>query len=104
MNDVRAFNDLLTKLATSWKALPDKPEETAEETLRALWYLAAGDPRCIERAAQAELPLLSETGLVHLNEIVEKRMADPRLTDPGLAQQEHALAVAGLGQRPAFQQ
>jgi release factor glutamine methyltransferase len=75
MNNVRAFNDLLTKLAASWQALPDKPEETAEETLRALCYLAAGDPRCIERAAQAELPLLSETGWVHLNGLVEKRMA-----------------------------
>jgi len=75
MNDVRAFNDLLTKLAASWQALPDKPEEALEDILRALWYLAAGDPRCIERAAQAELPLLSETGLVHLNELVEKRMA-----------------------------
>lgn len=75
MNDAREFNDLLTKLAASWKALPDKPEETAEETLCALWYLAAGDPRCIERAAQADLPLLSETRWVHLNELVEKRMA-----------------------------
>jgi hypothetical protein len=35
---------------------------------------------------------------------VEQGAADPRFADPGLADQEHALALAGLGQRPALQQ
>ncbi len=35
---------------------------------------------------------------------VEQRLGDPRLADPGLADQQHTLTLAGLGQGPAFEQ
>ena len=75
MEPPTTFKDHLAKLTNSWQGLPDKPEENPEETLRALWCLAAGDPRCIERAAQIALPPLTETEWIHLNELIEMRMA-----------------------------
>ena len=42
-------------LAQTLTILPDKPEETAESTLRALWHTAAGSP-CSAAVAMRDLP------------------------------------------------
>ena len=38
------WEQLLGEVKASWKPLPDKPEETADGLLSALWLTAAGVP------------------------------------------------------------
>ena len=42
MMPARAFEELLAQLREQLATLPDKPEETPDTTLRALWHTAAG--------------------------------------------------------------
>ena len=75
MDDPQLFSSQLAILTDSWQGLPDKPEETPETTLRALWFTAAGTPRSVVRASQAPLPPLSEAELERLRELVARRVA-----------------------------
>jgi release factor glutamine methyltransferase len=66
---------LLKKLLSNGVTLlEDKPEETIDATLRALWLLAAGDPVSVEVANSLELPELTETQLDNLMKYIEKRL------------------------------
>lgn len=64
----------LAELEAAWVGLPDKPEETPETTLRALWLTAAGQPCSVERAARSELPPLDRAGRQALEQLVERRL------------------------------
>jgi len=70
----RYFHNL-NRLSRSWTGLPDKPRETPDTTLRALWFLAKGDPRSIERSISAELPFLSDEELERLDCYIEMRLS-----------------------------
>lgn len=72
--DAVRFDALLVELARSGTALPDKPEETPEAALRALWFTAAGVPRAATRAAGA-LPSLDAQGEEALRRLVDRRLA-----------------------------
>jgi release factor glutamine methyltransferase len=61
----------LTDLAT----LPDKPEETLEATLAALWHLAAGRRLSARAALEHELPPLNPHGRARLARLIECRLA-----------------------------
>lgn len=70
----RLLQDLTQRLIT----LPDKPAETPETTLRALWFAAAGQPRSAVASAGTEaLPLLEPDGGASqvLRELVARRLA-----------------------------
>jgi hypothetical protein len=51
--DIRGalYRELLAETTTRLQILSDKPEETAESTLRALWQAATGVPMSAERAS-----------------------------------------------------
>jgi release factor glutamine methyltransferase len=68
------YNNLLAKLSTSWKGLPDKSDESPEGTLRALWLLASGIPKSFEHALFTGLPLLSEIPNNRLEALIENRL------------------------------
>jgi len=68
------FAEFREVLSSSWQGLEDKPEETPEGTLRALWFLAAGDPRTIKGAASAELPTLDSAAQANLEALVNDRL------------------------------
>ena len=68
------YQALLAKLTAAWRPLDDRPEETPASTVRALWFRAAGDPRCIQRCDEL-LPLLEEDERERLRELVHQRMA-----------------------------
>ena len=53
--------------------LPDKPEETYESTIRALWLLAAGRPVSVVDAKSTDLPDLDDEMEKRLNSFIEKR-------------------------------
>ena len=72
---VALVHGLFAELDAGLRALPDKPEETAASTLRALWQLAAGN-RLSARAARAHpLPLLTAGELAVLRALMVKRLA-----------------------------
>lgn len=62
-------------LADRWKPLEDKPEETLDDTVRALWFAAAGDPRPVRDVAGIPLPALDANGLAELSSLVARRTA-----------------------------
>lgn len=69
------FRELLDETAANLSALPDKPEETAENTLRALWQAAAGKPMSAEQAAVTTLPALNESTQTRLRELLAQRFS-----------------------------
>jgi release factor glutamine methyltransferase len=66
-------NSLLGLLSDSWTANPDKPDETPESTLRALYFSAAGTPLSTRKALTTALPELDEEGLRRLKALVDQR-------------------------------
>lgn len=75
MRDPAWYGSLLQRLNASWVSQPDKPEETAESTLRALWSVAAGAPLSARKAATATLPDLDEEELRKLTDLVDQRLS-----------------------------
>jgi release factor glutamine methyltransferase len=73
MSDV--FARLCDRLGAGWSPLPDKPEETPESTLRALWYTAAGEPRSAQAARLGDLPALDGAALAALDALIDQRLA-----------------------------
>lgn len=69
-----AYEALRARLAAGLAFLPDKPEETPDSTLRALWHLAAGVPVSAERAMELELPKLGAEQLSALEQFTEQRL------------------------------
>jgi release factor glutamine methyltransferase len=70
-----SFTDSLQRLTDALDFLPDKPEETPESTLRALWHTAAGSPRSAESAMVEPLPELDEAGKGLLDELIRRRLS-----------------------------
>ncbi|NLE99443.1 MAG: peptide chain release factor N(5)-glutamine methyltransferase [Anaerolineales bacterium] len=75
MNHPWPYGELLAETEGRWSLLEDKPEETPQNTLRALWFLAAGEPRAVERCMDDELPVLSSQELARLRELLQQRTA-----------------------------
>jgi release factor glutamine methyltransferase len=69
------FSDLLQEVQGFWTPLPDKPEESAEGVLCALWSAACGRPVSIDRAAHGHLPELDESGVERLRALIERKRA-----------------------------
>jgi len=66
------LESLLAELKAHWTPQPDKPEETPEVAIRALWFAAANDPRGIARL-DGPLPELDPAGLARLHTLVGQR-------------------------------
>ncbi|MGB7540848.1 MAG: methyltransferase, partial [Burkholderiales bacterium] len=73
--DSDLYRELLSKLAANFRALPDKPEETAESTLQALAYAAMGQPKSVVLARTLPIAELDELGATKLRELVGQRLA-----------------------------
>jgi release factor glutamine methyltransferase len=72
---VPGFEHRCAALAARLQVLPDKPQETAAATLRALWHLAHGQPLSIEAAHGMPLPRLDSAAEQRLDEFVAQRLA-----------------------------
>lgn len=70
MNAEPLFDQLLKGISASFEALPDKPEETPESVLRALWMTATGQPASAERAMQSTLARLDAGPLANLRDMI----------------------------------
>lgn len=68
------FESLLAVLEQGLSILDDKPEETPDTALRALWLLAAGTHLSPQAAAGREVPTLTEDQHAHLKSLVARRL------------------------------
>jgi release factor glutamine methyltransferase len=68
------FLEYLKELEPRLRTLPDKPEETAESTLRALWITASGSPVSANRATAIDLPALTEHQIEALEKMIGQRL------------------------------
>jgi len=75
MNSPATIESVRARLAESLVFLPDKPEETADSTARALWLNAAGLPVSAQRAMTMDLPALSTQQWEELDRLIERRLA-----------------------------
>jgi release factor glutamine methyltransferase len=89
-----SFATLRDEVAKRVGFLPDKPEETAESTLRALWLMAAGIPASPERAATLELPPLSNDQGELLRQLIERRVSGAPLAH--ITQRQHFMGLEML--------
>ena len=73
-NQSRLFNELLGQITVNWQAVPDKPDENPENTLRALWLSALGQPVSIQRLDGRDLPTLDARSAARLQDLVKRRI------------------------------
>jgi len=73
--DEHLYQELLAKLDSTFSALPDKPEETAESTLQALWCAASGNPMSVVLAGRSPRDRLDERGRAVLRQLVDRRVS-----------------------------
>ena len=69
------FSDLLQEVERFWTPLHDKPEETPERLLCALWSTACGVPVSVDRAPQGSLPALDSESRERLRALLERKKA-----------------------------
>lgn len=72
---MRAFDSRLDEITKLLRVLPDKPEETPQSTLCALWLKAAGSPMSADRSLTEKLPELDAPQLTTLDLLIEERLA-----------------------------
>ena len=69
------FNSCLKKLEANLVILSDKPEDTIESTLRALWLVASAQSVSSQKAIDIDLPDLNDSQKTNLCEMIEKRLS-----------------------------
>jgi release factor glutamine methyltransferase len=70
---LHTYQELLQEVRCFWTPLPDKPEETPEGVLCALWLTACGEPLSVDRALGSPLPPLDEQSGERLRALIERR-------------------------------
>jgi release factor glutamine methyltransferase len=76
MNKSELFDNIGNELRNKLHLLGDKPEETVESTVKALWLAASGIPVSAERALKLEIPELTEIQLQHLRQLIDLRLSN----------------------------
>jgi len=67
------YEALLQDVRSFFQPHPDKPEETPESVLRALWFCAAGRPASIGRINGDALPAIGPDGVGKLKVLIERK-------------------------------
>lgn len=76
MNKSELFQEIYNDLINKIHLLEDKPEETAETTLKALWITASGVPVSAEAAKKLNIPELTEAQINKLYQLINLRLDD----------------------------
>jgi len=79
MNKTELFNKISADLKDKIHFLEDKPEETVETTLKALWITAAGLPVSAEGSLKFQIPDLTEEQVKDLYQLIELRLKNTPL-------------------------
>jgi len=75
MNSTALYQELIEHISIHLVSLPDKPEETPEGIVRALWHRAAGASMSVQRASEVSPPALGDFEVERLRELVAQRIA-----------------------------
>jgi len=75
MNQQSLWDELLTELSQNLEVLTDKPEETAESTLQALWFTAVGDSKSVQTTLDLERPGLDDAQENELKKLTRLRLS-----------------------------
>lgn len=89
-----SYEAMRAQLAAHLSFLADKPEETLDNTLRALWCAAAKKPVSAELAANIEMPPLSQQQQTELSRLIEQRIAGVPLAH--LTHRQHFMGIEML--------
>ncbi len=100
MSHENIFQNLLVNLKSKLSILPDKSEETPDNTLRALWHTAAGNPVSPIAASRLTLPPLSDTQLLRLEEMIESRRVGVPLAH--LTERQHFMGLEFIVNRGLY--
>ncbi|MDO9254575.1 MAG: HemK/PrmC family methyltransferase [Bacteroidales bacterium] len=76
MNKEELYHKLKTLLTGKLILLSDKPEETIDSTLMALWHAASDSPKSVEEAVKLSLPELTQDEIDNLEELIKQRLND----------------------------
>jgi len=74
MNKEDLYNNLKNVLSGRLNLLGDKPEETIDSSLKALWHAASGNPKSVEEAIKLKLAELTEQQVITLHGLIEQRL------------------------------
>jgi release factor glutamine methyltransferase len=74
MDKSELFNNIRNDLKNRLHLLEDKPEETVETTLKALWITSSGFPVSAEGATKLSIPDLTEKQIENLHQLIELRL------------------------------
>jgi release factor glutamine methyltransferase len=75
MKNSLLYKELRALLEKKLEFLPDKPEETVDSTLSALWLLSGGEKVSAEKAVNRELPELTDEQIGELKKLVDTRIS-----------------------------
>lgn len=73
--DELLYLELLREVAGFFRPQTDKPEETPETVLRALWFAAAGSPRSAASLNASRLPAMDRAGIETLKVYIARKRA-----------------------------
>lgn len=74
-NQNQLLASLISRFSARWPSLVDKPEESPESAIRALWFAAANRNRSVQKAAEGELPVLNAPEQNRLDQLLEQRLS-----------------------------
>jgi release factor glutamine methyltransferase len=74
MNKEELYDNLKSSLKGRLNLLEDKPEETVESSLIALWHKASGHPKSVEEGAEFELQELTAQQVTLLHDLIAQRL------------------------------
>lgn len=72
MNEL--YHKLIQELENKLTILEDKPEETVQSTLEALWHKAYGNPKSVELVSGLSLPVLTSDQTSTLYHLIDERL------------------------------
>jgi release factor glutamine methyltransferase len=75
MEQLDLYTELSSLLSEKFKPLRDKPEETIDSTLRALWFAAFGESKSPEMTNNVTLPVLNPDAVSVLRGMVDMRLS-----------------------------
>lgn len=100
METEKLFKKLINDLTGKIHFLDDKPEETVESTLKALWLTAYGEPVSAEKAVKAELPGLANDQIELLDELITQRLNNTPLAH--ITKRQNFLGIELLADKRAL--
>jgi release factor glutamine methyltransferase len=100
MNKTELFNKISSELKDKIHFLEDKPEETIESTLKALWLTASGFPVSAVGAQETSINELTDKQIAYLYKLIELRLNNTPLAH--ITNRQNFMGIELLSDRRAL--